>query len=749
MHDREDEVTEAHTNTFEWIFQPAETGSSFGDHFTNWLTAEQEPIYWVTGKPGSGKSTLFRFLFNHEATAEHLQQWAAASQGEVAKAGFFFWTSGSEEQRSQRGLLRSILHQLLSLNRDLIPVAMPELWDQIRGLTTKERVKLVITWRIPTLTQAFNALIQELTSRSHVCLFIDGLDEFDGDHGSIIRFFKDLGEGAHGQRIKMCLSSRPWSVFEKAFDRSVPNLKLQELSQDDMNAYARDRLHRHPLANRWAKEYPERAERLILDVAKKADGVFLWVRLAMDQILASFRHEGFNKVHSMLESLPSDLDMLFEKLLFENQNATQVAKTAALFQLMHGREIVADFLKDDSANSLRVWELTFALADEDDKQVFELPIDDIDEIDERLFQQCCQTTRSEVHARFAGLLDIFTKPLRRGRRVRAAQFSGGDDGDEVLIQPNREELAASKVTYIHRTVRDWLLGEAGAAERLFRNTPIHFDPHLRMLRSFVMRLKLPLEEVEHHRRLDEWYPDIALALTHARHVSNDPSSLQRRLLDELNKTMNWWWLSKESDLPDQWARSAFGSYEARMKAPPIIEPFLCMATKFGLTTYIQEVLDSWSGLRPEYDGLDGASDATPLLTYATEFTCSRKTTVFPLSDPRMVEYLLTHTCEVNSGANVEYAGTTPWLLLLRHLRDARRRRWIAYYDTDPEGTARWTEIVRLFIEAGGADVRAVVLKDNWDPEITALGVMELLLETYGAVEVRDLRDEMKMRGAKA
>jgi hypothetical protein len=71
------------------------------------------------------------------------------------------------------------------------------------------------------------------------------------------------------------------------------------------------------------------------------------------------------------------------------------------------------------------------------------------------------------------------------------------------------------------------------------------------------------------------------------------------------------------------------------------------------------------------------------------------------------------------------------------LRDARRRNWIEYYDVDPQGTARWAEIVRLFVE-GGADKEVVVVKDSWDAEITALGVMELLEGTYGAVEMREL-----------
>ncbi len=76
--------------------------------------------------------------------------------------------------------------------------------------------------------------------------------------------------------------------------------------------------------------------------------------------------------------------------------------------------------------------------------------------------------------------------------------------------------------------------------------------------------------------------------------------------------------------------------------------------------------------------------------------------------------------------------------MLRHLRDANRRKWIQHLDVDPEGTARWIKIVGLFVEAG-ADVDAVVVADRWDPEISALGVLELLESEYCDTEVSGLR----------
>ena len=323
--------------------------------------------------------------------------------------------------------------------------------------------------------------------------------------------------------------------------------------------------------------------------------------------------------------------------------------------------------------------------------------------------------------------------------MKTPRFSDGTTRDARVE-------ATLRVTYIHRTVRDWLMEADGVRAHLESKCPAGFDPHLRHLRSSVLRLKRPLEEVEHHRRLDEWWPDITLAMTHARHITNDPERLQHAFVNELNSTLNWYWLEKPQDPHDHWARNAFGSYEVRMKAPPIWQPFLCLATKFGLTKYVSEELKARSRSESSVQQQDlQPDDAVPLLTYATEFLCSRNKSIFPLSDPDLVRFLLQHKCRINPGANHQYIDfttrkhTTPWLSVLRHLRDARRRGWMEYYDTDPDGTTRWAKIVRLFLEQG-ADANVMIPGDSWDPEISALGVLDLLDETYGSAEVRELRN---------
>jgi hypothetical protein len=119
MRDREVEVAEAHRKTLEWIFAD-EDSKKVGSDFLQCLKDDNEGIYWINSKAGSGKSTLMRFIHDHMILVEQLRIWAG--ERPLTMAGFFFWTSGSYEQRSQVGLLRYLLFQLLQQRRSFIPI---------------------------------------------------------------------------------------------------------------------------------------------------------------------------------------------------------------------------------------------------------------------------------------------------------------------------------------------------------------------------------------------------------------------------------------------------------------------------------------------------------------------------------------------------------------------------------------------------------------------------------------------------
>lgn len=103
MDARRSEIRPAEAKTFEWIF------TSRSSSFIHWLQFSSG-IFWIAGKAGSGKSTLMRYLSGHVQTFATLQKWGDGRR--VVTASFFFWNSGTEMQRSQEGLLRSLLFEV-------------------------------------------------------------------------------------------------------------------------------------------------------------------------------------------------------------------------------------------------------------------------------------------------------------------------------------------------------------------------------------------------------------------------------------------------------------------------------------------------------------------------------------------------------------------------------------------------------------------------------------------------------------
>ena len=112
MRTRHSKIAETQAKTFEWIFDPA---SSSGDlattKFKEWLEYG-DGIFWISGKAGSGKSTLMEFIAGDGRTYRSLQIWAGEKR--LVIVSFYFWASVSEIQKSQESLLQSLLQQVLS-----------------------------------------------------------------------------------------------------------------------------------------------------------------------------------------------------------------------------------------------------------------------------------------------------------------------------------------------------------------------------------------------------------------------------------------------------------------------------------------------------------------------------------------------------------------------------------------------------------------------------------------------------------
>ena len=90
------------------------------DSFSKWLRSGTG-VYWISGKAGSGKSTLMSHICkseNLERRNAMLQSWAGDKY--LLTPTFFFWNAGSPLQKQVDGLLRSLIYQMIRECRGLI-----------------------------------------------------------------------------------------------------------------------------------------------------------------------------------------------------------------------------------------------------------------------------------------------------------------------------------------------------------------------------------------------------------------------------------------------------------------------------------------------------------------------------------------------------------------------------------------------------------------------------------------------------
>ncbi|KAK7911702.1 hypothetical protein PG985_014183 [Apiospora marii] len=320
MDAREEAIVEAHEATYEWILEPGEPGGprrflrsspqfQASRQFQAWLQ-KNGGIFFIMGKPGAGKSVLMKMLSSHEDFHRLLSRTSDGSQLIIAR--FFFWNAGSENQKSFGGLVRGLLHSILSQAPDLIPAVFPKEWKETELFSGQ-------SWTAhhdnKTISNAFEQLLcSELLYRNRQLVFlIDGLDELDGDHRYMVERIRSWSITG-GDNLKICVASREWNVFISGFS-DCESFKLQTLTHKDMVWTASDTLAKNNDFRRLdVPEYD--LERFVETLAEKAEGVFLWTSLAL-RLIEDGLSDGdeFRHLQSKLDVLPRDMENLFEHML--------------------------------------------------------------------------------------------------------------------------------------------------------------------------------------------------------------------------------------------------------------------------------------------------------------------------------------------------------------------------------------------------------------------------------------------------
>ena len=178
-----------------------------------------------------------KFIMNYQL----LDSYLGARKGSWIAIGHFFHDRGNEHiQKSIDGMYHHVLHDLL--NR------MPTVFHGMRALF-KDRVydkrSGECNWTTELLKEAFQLIIAKAREQINVLLFLDALDEHNGESERLVQCTEDLqlqSEDAKSLfKLRLCLAARPWPIFKSAFDK-CEGLRIHDHTMSDIGRVTYDGL---------------------------------------------------------------------------------------------------------------------------------------------------------------------------------------------------------------------------------------------------------------------------------------------------------------------------------------------------------------------------------------------------------------------------------------------------------------------------------------------------------------------------
>ncbi|KAI1327036.1 hypothetical protein F5Y16DRAFT_421219 [Xylariaceae sp. FL0255] len=687
--DRWETVKDPHETTYEWIFCDPD----------------------ICGKAGSGKSTLMKYIYKDQRTLDFLNRWA---QHGLKTASFFFYGHGNPLQKSQKGLLRSLLYEILSNDRDLIYSVMTELFPIAARLASDGSLSEP---SLPELLKWFQKLVS-INQEMRYFFLIDGIDEYDGNTATITELIDSMAELPNA---KFLISSRPISGCVERFSK-FPHLKLQDLTRDDIRQYAKDRLgsRLRGKGSSWTS--------LIDQITERSSGVFLWVVVSIKSLLEGLENrDNIKELQNRLNDLPSDLADLYAHILGK-MSPTYQKQAAQLFQIVLESKIV----QEERYWCLPLTTLQVSFIEDDASDTIKLPVVSMSE--EEVMARCDEA-EGRVRSRCCGLVETRSpKP--------------NEDHDESIFRHERP-----CVDFLHRTVVEFL-EDTTVIEKLTKWRDPTFTPLESLFHSCARMCKsFPMEKVETDCVNPVWhFARFAIKYLSRMEISN--RRIDASYLNDLDGTMQKQWEKHPKKLVEdyegrpldgRWASSfsvsggSNGLYESSaMSAWRFETPisFLSLSTVYGLPQIIEHELGTESSPLAQ-----SKSEKSLQLLFAVSCLYVIYLRHHPSESPvahsrlpamfKIWKILIQAGADPNESARVGHSSTRVWRLILNELKTYIEYRPAYFTDFETGGFSYYiTKLIMLLIE-GGADVH-VDMERYIDKRPACQNVMGILQDYFNA-----------------
>lgn len=269
--------------------------------FDTWI-GQRAPILWVFGGPGAGKSylstwTILRLIELHDQRPEY---------GDGVSVSYFYVKENKDILRDPNIILKTLAWQITLVDR-LFRKHAAGVCKSPRSTITAED-----TWE-----NLFLDFYQSDRARDrHAIIILDGLDEAPpAARMTLLGFLRNIvaaGRGTTRARIQVAVFGRSTLRGDMTFRREEKYIEVSSVkNRSDIDSYIQKRLEEVELLKELRKAKPngpqqanKTGKRIKKKVLDGADGVFLWAKLLLDQIIK----KDLTQIEKILANPPPNLD---------------------------------------------------------------------------------------------------------------------------------------------------------------------------------------------------------------------------------------------------------------------------------------------------------------------------------------------------------------------------------------------------------------------------------------------------------
>ncbi|KAI9750761.1 MAG: 4-aminobutyrate transaminase [Chaenotheca gracillima] len=476
-------------------------------------TAQESPILWISGNPGTGKSYLAENIVSH--------LWQRHPQGvhhpSRTSVGYFFFKDNDPQTRSFHQALRDIAHQV-SQNDPFYEKHISMACQGPEDIKTLQSV-----WRVLFL----KFFLENTKTDGHVYLVMDAIDEaFQEERKLFFELLSDLYSAqkstGSASRIHLVMLGRPQILDEitETLEDAIPTIYVDwRKNNADIIRYLEYSIKK----SRALSQAPEDLQaEVIKTLTEKANGMFMWVDLMLRELSSKSR---VSAIRDALNRAPKGLNEMLRHI-FEGFSMT---------------------LKDDDPEDLNTMLSWVACA--------QRPLS-LQQLDGLLALRSASgdsilSLESRLRTQFASLFVI-----TREDGLSTADLFGDDVMKNTIDIKQEMELRpafqTTHVTFCHASVGDFLRDEnQGKVSAQDGHPAVGVD----IIQARASTLKTCLEaeremssEYAHHAiwlyARFEWHRHLVLAAKHLPEMKVREKQEIGKLLVQLlrDEEIVWWWI---------------------------------------------------------------------------------------------------------------------------------------------------------------------------------------------------------------